>query len=65
MPRAGADVTQKAFTLSGTTGIYRDHALAGQLQDALVVAQHAFLSEGTWQNAGKVLLGLQNAPGFP
>ncbi|WP_068079360.1 acyl-CoA dehydrogenase family protein [Novosphingobium rosa] len=63
--RAGADVTQKAFTLSGTTGIYRDHALAGQLQDALVVAQHAFLSEGTWQNAGKVLLGLQNAPGFP
>lgn len=63
--RVGADVAQKAFTLSGTTGIYRDHALAGQLQDALVVAQHAFLSEGTWQNAGKVLLDLPNAPGFP
>jgi indole-3-acetate monooxygenase len=63
--RVGADVAQSAFTLSGTTGIYRDHALAGQLQDALVVAQHAFLSEGTWQNAGKVLLDLPNAPGFP
>lgn len=63
--RVGADVAQAAFTLSGTTGIYRDHALAGQLQDALVVAQHAFLSEGTWQNAGKVLLDLPNAPGFP
>jgi len=63
--RTGADVTRLAFTLSGTTGIYNDHALCGYVQDAMVVAQHAFLSEGTWQNAGKVLLGMDAGPGFP
>ena len=29
------------------------------------VAQHAFLSEGTLQGAGRILLGLEAAPGFP
>lgn len=63
--RIGAEVAQVAFTLSGTTGIYQSHPLAAALQDALVVAQHAFLSEGTWQSAGRVLLGLETVPGFP
>jgi hypothetical protein len=31
----------------------------------MVVVQHAFLSEGTWQSAGRVLLGLDSPPGFP
>lgn len=63
--RVGADVAQVAFVLSGTTGVYRSHPLAAALQDALVVAQHAFLSEGTWQSSGRVLLGLDSTPGFP
>ncbi|PZU11042.1 MAG: acyl-CoA dehydrogenase [Sphingomonas sp.] len=63
--RVGADVARMAYTLSGTTGIYAAHPLARYAQDAMVVVQHAFLSEGTWQNAGRVLLGLESAPGFP
>lgn len=63
--RTGADVAALAYRLSGTTGIYADHPLAMHMQDASVVAQHAFLSDGTWQNAGKVLLGLPTGPGFP
>jgi hypothetical protein len=35
------------------------------MQDAAVVAQHALLTEGTWQSAGRALLGLEMAPGFP
>ncbi len=63
--RAGCEVAQMAFTLSGTTGIYSEHPIAAYVQDAMVVAQHAFLSEGTWQSAGRVLLGLDTPPGFP
>ncbi|PZU57648.1 MAG: acyl-CoA dehydrogenase [Sphingobium sp.] len=63
--RVGADVTQAVYRLSGTTGIATNHAIARHMQDAMIVPQHAFLSDGTWQNAGKVLLGLESAPGFP
>lgn len=61
----GVEVTQTAYKLSGTTAIYKDHPIARCMNDALVVAQHAFLSSGTWQNAGRVLLGLESVPGFP
>jgi indole-3-acetate monooxygenase len=63
--KVGADVTRAAYTMCGTAGIFTDHPLAQALQDALVVPQHTFLSEGTWQNAGRMLLGLEAGPGFP
>ncbi|HWL46738.1 MAG TPA: acyl-CoA dehydrogenase family protein [Sphingomonadaceae bacterium] len=63
--RVGADVAQSVYRLSGTTGIARTHPIARYMHDAIIVPQHAFLSEGTWQNAGRVLLGLDSAPGFP
>ena len=63
--RAGADVTLDVYRLSGTTGIVNDHMIARHMQDAMVVPQHAFLADGTWQNAGRVLLGLESPPGFP
>ncbi len=63
--RAGADVTLAVYRLSGTTGIEADHMIARHMQDAMVVPQHAFLSDGTWQNAGRVLLGLDAPAGFP
>ncbi|MET1755728.1 acyl-CoA dehydrogenase family protein [Novosphingobium sp. RD2P27] len=61
----GAEVTRIVYRLSGTTGISAGHPIARYMQDAQIVPQHAFLSDGTWQNAGKVLLGLEAAPGFP
>ena len=63
--RTGAEVARSVYTISGTTGIFTEHPIARFMQDAIVVPQHAFLSEGTWQNAGRVFLGLGTPPGFP
>ncbi len=63
--RAGADVARAAFTLAGTPGIFKANALQRYLHDALVVVQHAFLAEGHWQSAGRVLLGQSTPPGYP
>jgi indole-3-acetate monooxygenase len=63
--KVGMEVAQAAYRVSGTTGIFTAHSIAHRFQDALIVPQHAFLSEGTWQNAGRVLLDLDAPPGFP
>lgn len=63
--KSGADVTRRAFELAGTTGIFNGHPLSRLLLDALVVAQHAFLNDGTWQSGGAVLLGKTPPPGYP
>lgn len=63
--RTGADVTRVMFEQAGTAGIFNDHPLSRMMQDALVVNQHAFLNETTWQSAGRVLLGLDAPAGFP
>lgn len=63
--KTGADVSRMVTELTGTTSIYNGHPLARALTDSFVVAQHAFLNEGTMQNAGRVLLGLPTVPGYP
>lgn len=63
--KVGVDVAQTAYRLAGTTAIFQDHQIARHFNDALVVAQHAFLSTGTWQSAGRIMLGLDSPPGFP
>ncbi len=63
--RTGAEVSRVACALAGTASIYNGHGLSRAMCDSLVVAQHAFLSEGTLQSAGQVLLGLPAPPGFP
>ena len=63
--RSGADVAAAIYRLSGTDGIFTANPVARYMQDAMIVPQHAFLSEGTWQSAGRILLGFEPAPGFP
>ncbi|MDA0915211.1 MAG: acyl-CoA dehydrogenase family protein [Proteobacteria bacterium] len=63
--KTGADVARRAFELAGTTGIFTGHPLQRYLNDALVVAQHAFMNDGTWQSGGQALLGMQTPPGYP
>jgi indole-3-acetate monooxygenase len=63
--RTGADVAQTIYRITGTDGIFTADPIAQAMQDAMIVPQHAFLSEGTWQSAGRVLLGLDNPPGYP
>lgn len=63
--RTGADVTQTVYRVSGTTGVFANHPISRHMQDAMIVPQHAFLAEGTFTEAGKVLLGLDTIPGYP
>lgn len=62
--RAGADVVRRAYTLAGTTAIYLNHPLQRYLRDAMVVTQHAFLSDGMYDGAGAVLLDVPPFPGY-
>ena len=63
--RTGAEVCLSVYRMMGTDGIFADSDVGRYLQDALIVPQHAFLSEGTYENAGKSLLGLETGPGYP
>ncbi|MBK5437003.1 flavin-dependent monooxygenase [Pseudomonas sp. TH32] len=62
--QAGAAVVQSAYSLAGTTAIYLCHPLQRYLRDAMVVTQHAFLSEGLYDGAGSVFLGVPPFPGY-
>lgn len=63
--QVAAQVAQAVFRLAGTTAIFVDHPLSRHVRDAMVVSQHAFLSEGHQQAAGRILLGGEGAPSFP
>lgn len=62
--RTGAEVTRGVQMLAGMTGIQKNCALSTQVQDSLVVTQHAFMGEITYQNAGAMLFGLNPLPGY-
>jgi alkylation response protein AidB-like acyl-CoA dehydrogenase len=62
--KTASEVTHDVYRLFGTSGMFRDHPVAHRLQDALIVPQHAFLADGTWQSAGKVILGATTLPGY-
>lgn len=62
--RVGAEVTRSIQMQAGMTGIYADCPLSTQVQDSLVITQHAFMGDITYQNAGAVLFGLKPLPGY-
>jgi alkylation response protein AidB-like acyl-CoA dehydrogenase len=62
---AGAEATRIAFTLSGTAAIFTDHPISRYMRDAMVVPQHAFLNEGTFETAGRIMLTQKAQVGFP
>lgn len=62
--RTGAEVTRAAQMMVGMTGIYEQSPLSMQVRDSLVVTQHAFMGDITYQNAGAMLFGLKPLPGY-
>lgn len=62
--RAGAAAVQRAYGLAGTSAIYLGNPLQRYLRDAMVVTQHAFLSDGMYDGAGAVFLGVPPIPGY-
>jgi indole-3-acetate monooxygenase len=61
--RSGADAVQKAYRIAGTASIYSDNRLQWIMRDSLVVTQHHFLSESTYDSAGALFAGIP--PGTP
>lgn len=64
LARSSAEATRACFELAGTMGIFNSNPLSRYLTDAMVTAQHAFLGEGTFMNAGKVMFGHDRMPGY-
>ena len=56
--RAAARIAASMYDLGGGTAIYRASPLQRCLRDAHVVTQHVMVAEGTYELAGRVLLGL-------
>lgn len=64
LARISADVARTCFEMTGTMAIFNANPLSRYLMDAMVSAQHAFLTDGTFMNAGKVMMGHDRIPGF-
>jgi alkylation response protein AidB-like acyl-CoA dehydrogenase len=53
-----ADVVQQAYRLAGVAAIYRNHRMQRLVRDSMVVTQHAFLGEATYDGAGAIFAGI-------
>ena len=62
--RTSSEVTRRAQMMTGMTGIYESSPLSVQVRDSLVITQHAFMGDVTYQNAGAILFGLKPLPGY-
>jgi indole-3-acetate monooxygenase len=61
-----ADVIMRAHRIAGMSAIHKTHRMQQIVRDSMVVTQHAFLSEGTLDNAGAMLAGVApTGPGYP
>jgi hypothetical protein len=50
--------------LTGTTTVYDGHPLQLYFREAMVVTHHAFLSEGMYDGAGSLFLGVHPMLGY-
>ena len=62
--RVSAEVSRTAQMLSGMTGVYRSNPLSRFVNDTLVITQHAFMGDMTYQNAGAIFFGNKPLPGY-
>lgn len=53
-----ADVVQQAYRLAGVAAIYRNNRMQHLVRDCMVVTQHAFLGEATYDGAGAIFAGI-------
>lgn len=60
-----AEVVAMAYRLAGTTAIFADHRLQWILRDSMVVTQHAFLGESTYDSAGALFAGIAPSAPYP
>ncbi|MFV3318762.1 acyl-CoA dehydrogenase family protein [Pseudomonas sp. NY15374] len=60
-----AEVVTMAYRLAGTAAIFDDNRLQWIMRDAMVVTQHAFLGEATYDSAGALFAGIAPTTPYP
>ncbi|WP_374298336.1 acyl-CoA dehydrogenase family protein [Paracoccus sp. (in: a-proteobacteria)] len=63
--KVGAEVVQRCYTVAGMGVIAKSNPMQRHLRDAMVVTQHAAVTDMTFENAGRVLVGLDAPRGYP
>lgn len=61
----GAEVVQQAYRIAGMGVISRKNVMQRHMRDAMVVTQHAAVTEAILENAGRVMVGLEPPRGYP
>ncbi|MGH8778522.1 acyl-CoA dehydrogenase family protein [Paraburkholderia sp.] len=60
-----ADVVMQAYKMAGVAAIYRENRLQRLVRDSIVVTQHAFLGEGTYDASGALFVGIPPVTPYP
>ncbi|WLH48982.1 acyl-CoA dehydrogenase family protein [Pseudomonas beijingensis] len=60
-----AEVVMKAYRLAGTAAIFKENRLQWIVRDSMVVTQHAFLGESTYDGAGALFAGIEPTMPYP
>jgi alkylation response protein AidB-like acyl-CoA dehydrogenase len=60
-----AKVVMHAYQLAGTAAIYRENRLQQLVRDSMVVTQHAFLGDATYDGSGAMFAGITPVTPYP
>ena len=60
-----AEIVMQAYQMAGVAAIYRENRLQRLVRDSIVVTQHAFLGEGTYDAAGALFVGIPPITPYP
>lgn len=63
--KAGAEVVRTCYTIAGMGVISATNPMQRYMRDAMVVTQHAAVTEMIFENAGRMLVGLDAPRGYP
>lgn len=60
-----AEVVMQAYQMAGIAAIYEESRLQRLVRDSIVVTQHAFLGEGTFDASGALFVGIPPVTPYP
>jgi alkylation response protein AidB-like acyl-CoA dehydrogenase len=60
-----AEVVMQAYKMAGIGAIYRESRMQRLVRDSIVVTQHAFLGEGTYDASGAIFVGVAPVTPYP
>ena len=63
--QSGAEVVKDCYRIAGMGVIQKTNPMQRYMRDAMVVTQHAAVTELIWEQAGAVLCGLDAPRGYP